>query len=79
MLTKKHIPALVYVAIMFIMLFGMQQLEKSCSVQRNWEYEGQICNLHPTSSRCSKALTSIDFYNSHKWWLEYQATNITWI
>ena len=29
---KKHISALVYVAITFIMLFGMQQLERSCIV-----------------------------------------------
>ena len=36
---KKHILAIVYVAvaIMLIMLFGVQQLERSCSVQRNWD------------------------------------------
>ena len=50
---KKHISALVHVAITFIMLFGVQQLERSCSVQRSWECEGQIYNLHPTRSRCS--------------------------
>ena len=33
MLTKKHISALVYVAITVIMLFGVQQSEQSCSVQ----------------------------------------------
>ena len=30
---KKHTLALVSVAITFIMVFGVQQLEKSCSVQ----------------------------------------------
>ena len=30
---------------------------------RSWECEGQKCNLHPTKSRCSRALTSIGFYN----------------
>ena len=59
---KKHISALVHVAITFIMLFGVQQLERSRSVQRCWECEGQICNLHPMRSRCSSsALTSKDF------------------
>ena len=59
---KKHIPALVYMAITFIMLFGVQQLERSCSVQISWECEGQVCNLHPTTSRCSsRALISKDF------------------
>ena len=58
---KKHILANVYVAvaIMLIMLFGVQQLERSCSVQRSWECKRQICNLHPTRSRCSRVLTSI--------------------
>ena len=56
---KKYILALVYMAIMFIMLFEAQQLKRSCSVQRSWECEGQICNLHCTMSRCSsRALTS---------------------
>ena len=74
MLTKKHISAFVYVAITFIMLFGVQQLEKSCSVQRSWECKGQICNVHPTRPRCNRALTSIYFYNWHKWLLRYHAT-----
>ena len=56
--------ALVYMAIMFITLYGVQQLERSYSVQISWECEGQICNLHPTRSRCSRALSSIDFYNT---------------
>ena len=30
---------------------------------RIWECKGQKCYLHPTNSRCSRALTSIDFYN----------------
>ena len=50
---KKHIWALVYVAIMFIMLWRVQQLENSCNVQRSWECEEQICKLCPTRSRCS--------------------------
>ena len=45
----KHISALVYVA-MFMMLFGVQQLKRDCSVQRSWECEGQICNPHPMRS-----------------------------
>ena len=68
------IEALVYVAITFIMLFGVQQLEKKCSVKRNWECEGKTSNLYPMRIRCSRALTSIDFYNSHKWRLEYHTT-----
>ena len=74
---KKHILAIVYVvvAIMLIMLFGVQQLERSCSVQRNWECKRQICNLHSTRSKSSRALTSIDLYNWHKWQLEYHATH----
>ena len=74
MLTKKHISALVYVTITFIMLFGVQQLDRSYSVQRSWECEGQICSLHPTRCRCSMALTSIDFYNWHKQQLEHHVT-----
>ena len=74
MLTKKHISALVYMTITFIMLFGVQQLERSCSLQRSQECEGQICNLHPTRSRCIRALTSIDFYNWHNQRLEYHTT-----
>ena len=27
-------------------------------MQRTWECEGQICNLHPMRSRCSRSLTS---------------------
>ena len=42
---KKHISALVYVAITFIMLVGVQQLERSCNVQKSREFKGQICNL----------------------------------
>ena len=30
-------------------------------MQRSWECKGQICNLNPTRSRCSKVLTSKDF------------------
>ena len=33
MTMKKHISALVYMAIAFIMLFGVQQLERSCSLK----------------------------------------------
>ena len=45
---------------------GPEQLERSCSVQRSWECTGQICIPYPMRSRCSRALTSIDFYNWHK-------------
>ena len=58
MMMKKHISALVCVAITFIMLLGVQQLEKSYSVQRSWECEGQICNLHPTRARYIRTFTS---------------------
>ena len=71
---KKHISTLVCVAIMFIMLFGVQLLERSCSVQRSWWCKGQICHLHHMRSRCSRVLTSIDFHNWHKWQLEYYVT-----
>ena len=50
--------AFVYVAITFIMLFRVQQSERSCSVQRSWECDGQICNLHHMRSRHSRVLTS---------------------
>ena len=31
---KTHISALVYVAIVFVILFGVQQLERSCSAKK---------------------------------------------
>ena len=74
-LTKKHISALVYMAIIFAMLFGVQQqCAKKMGMQRT-----SRCNLHPIRSRCSRALSSIDFYKWYKRQLEYQTTNITWI
>ena len=82
MQTMKHTSALVYMAITFIILFGVQKLERSYSVQRSLEW-GQLCNLHATRSRCSRTLTSTDFYNWHKRQLEYHmmhfyhTTNIT--
>ena len=59
MLTKKHISALVYVAITLIMIWSATVGEES---QRSWEYKGQICNLHPMRSKRSGELTSIDFF-----------------
>ena len=48
---KKCILALVYAVSMFIMLFGVRPLQRSCNVQRNWESKGQIYNLRFTRSR----------------------------
>ena len=72
-LTKKHISALVYVAITFIMLFGVQQLERSCSVQGNAKDRYAISILQGPDV-VARAPISIDFYNWYKWWLGYHAT-----
>ena len=60
MLIKKHISAIVYMAITYIKLL---ECNSWVSVQRSWECKGQICNLHPMRVRCSKALTSTGAYN----------------
>ena len=57
---KKHLSALVYVAVMIIMLFGVQRLERSCSVQGSWECKRPMCNLHPMRSRCTQQGTYLN-------------------
>ena len=48
--------------------------EEEIQCAKIWKCDGQICNLHPTRSKCSRALTSIDFYNSYTLRLEYHMT-----
>ena len=57
---KKHISALIYLAITFIILVGVQQSERSCNVQESREFEGQICNFCLTRSRYNNILASKD-------------------
>ena len=61
--TKKHISALVYMAITSIMLFGVEQLERSCSVQTEVGMQRTDMQSPSYDVRCSRALISIDFYN----------------
>ena len=46
-----------YVAITFIMPFGVQQLQRVAVCKGSWECKGQICNLCPTWFMCSEVLT----------------------